>query len=263
MRRSFLSLWVLSLLTSTPAMSEEVWRGSFDSERWLENWQAHSKRSFGLKRARLLRSDSDPDILRVFYPKRSATGSLSRKLGLPEGGAQFLTTVPTFPKEGADQAILAYEVRFAPNFDFVKGGKLPGLFGGERISGKDYPTGDDGFSTRLHWRADGYGEIKAYLPVDGGSAPEFGKNSFRFRPGKWHQIQQQVVLNDPEKKNGHLLMWFDGKLVISEKAVFYRTSPQLRIEGLFFSTFFGGATKEWASKKDTYADFRNFSVRTP
>lgn len=258
-----LSILRLSLLSVTCAMSEEVWEGSFDSEQWLEDWQARSKRSFGIEQTRLIRTDSRPHTLRVFYPKGSATRSLSRKLGIPEGGAQFLTTVPIFPKEGANQAILSYRVRFAPNFDFVKGGKLPGLFGGDRISGKNYPTGDDGFSTRLHWRADGYGEIKAYLPVDGGSAPEFGKNSFRFQPGQWHLIQQQVILNDPKKQNGHLLMWFDGKLVINEKDVLYRTSSQLRIEGLFFSTFFGGRTEEWASREDTYADFRDFSVRIP
>ena len=261
--RALITMLCANLLSLSAAMGEEIWKGSLDSEHWTKEWQVRSSRYFGLKEARVIQSKSEPSSLRIFFPKGSATRSLSRKYNLPEGGAQFLTSVPGFAKGGVDSATLDYQVRFAKNFDFVKGGKLPGLFGGDHISGKEYPTGDNGFSTRLHWRADGYGEIKAYLPVDGGSAPEIGKKSFRFQAGKWHQIRQQVVLNDPKKQNGRLLMWFDGKLVINESKVFYRTSSRLKIEGLFFCTFFGGGTKEWASKKDTYADFRGFSVTTP
>ncbi len=251
------------LMPWSSAMSEGGWKGSFGSEQWSQEWQVRSKRHFGLKDVRIVAPKSESGVLRVFYPKGSATRTLSRKLGLPEGGAQFLTSVPVFPKKGAEKATLTYAVRFAKGFDFVKGGKLPGFFGGDSISGKDYPTGDNGFSTRLHWREGGYGEIKAYLPVDGGSAPEIGKKSFRFQPGKWHLVRQQVVLNDPKKWNGQLRMWFDGKLVINEQAMFYRTSSRLRIEGLFFSTFFGGGTQEWASTKNTYADFRDFKVTCP
>lgn len=242
----------------------ETWKGSFASENWVKDWQVRPTRYFGLKESSLvMHSKSEPSFLRISFPKGSATRSLSRKYKLPEGGAQFLTTVPTFPKKGVEEASLTYSVRFAKGFDFVKGGKLPGLFGGKRISGKDYPTGDDGFSSRLHWRADGYGQIKAYLPVEGGSAPEFGTQTFRFKPGKWHVIRQKVVLNDPKRPNGRLMMWFDGKLVINESQVLYRTGSRLRIEGLFFCTFFGGGTKEWASTRNTFADFRDFSISTP
>jgi hypothetical protein len=36
--------------------------------------------------------------------------------------------------------------------------------------------------------------------------------------------------------------------------------PQLRIRGLFFSTFFGGSDTTWATPVDQAADFANFTV---
>ena len=257
------SAFILSFSLTPLLAGEKAWNGSFNAENWVKEWKIRPSKHFGLKNAQVIHSKSEASFLRISFPKGSATRSLSRKENLPEGGAQFLTTVPVFPKGGVEEATLTYSVRFAKGFDFVKGGKLPGLFGGKRISGKDYPTGDDGFSTRLHWRANGDGQIKAYLPVKGGSAPEFGTRSFRFQPGKWHNIRQKVVFNNPRQANGRLQMWFDGKLVINEKKILYRTGSQLRIEGLFFCTFFGGGTREWASTQDTFADFRNFSVTTP
>ncbi|MGL5755337.1 MULTISPECIES: polysaccharide lyase [Bacteria] len=32
------------------------------------------------------------------------------------------------------------------------------------------------------------------------------------------------------------------------------------MEGLFFSTFFGGSDETWASKDDVFVDFKNFIV---
>jgi len=42
----------------------------------------------------------------------------------------------------------------------------------------------------------------------------------------------------------------------------FRTVPTLRIEGLFFSTFFGGGDASWATPRDQYADFAGFELAT-
>ena len=68
---------------------------------------------------------------------------------------------------------LEYEVFLPAGFDFVKGGKLPGLMGG--------PSGDCGggadpdgcFSVRLMWRRDGAGEAYMYVPQGGQQDPGF------------------------------------------------------------------------------------------
>ena len=46
----------------------------------------------------------------------------------------------------------------------------------------------------------------------------------------------------------------------TQRGMTYRTTDQLKIDGLFFSTFFGGGDESWASPVDQYADFAGFSV---
>jgi hypothetical protein len=57
--------------------------------------------------------------------------------------------------------MVSYELAFDSNFDWVKGGKLPGLRGGLNSTGCSGGNQADGlscFSTRLMWRRDGEGE---------------------------------------------------------------------------------------------------------
>lgn len=56
--------------------------------------------------------------------------------------------------------LLTYEVAFDSTFDWVKGGKLPGLRGGPDANTCDGGSASDGtcFSTRIMWRKSGDGE---------------------------------------------------------------------------------------------------------
>ena len=63
----------------------------------------------------------------------------------------------------ANNVTLDYKVFFPDDFDWVKGGKLPGLYGGHtRCSGGNPAL--DCFSTRLMWRAGGAGELYLVRP---------------------------------------------------------------------------------------------------
>lgn len=59
-----------------------------------------------------------------------------------------------------ESMMVSYEVAFDEGFDWVKGGKLPGLRGGSAngCSGGSQADGSDCFSTRIMWRTDGEGE---------------------------------------------------------------------------------------------------------
>lgn len=57
-----------------------------------------------------------------------------------------------------------FDVMFKKGFDFVRGGKLPGLFGGEGNTGGNKPNGKDGFSARMMWREDGRVVQYLYYP---------------------------------------------------------------------------------------------------
>lgn len=212
--------------------------------------------SFGLDHSRLVTDPSAPGgrFLQVSYPKGSASPTVARADGGSTGGAQLYLRFP----RSADLLFLRYSVRFPAGFQFVKGGKLPGLFGGSAGSGGNHR--DDGFSTRFMWRRDGAGEVYAYFPGATGDGASLGRGSWIFSPGRWAQIEQRVQLNTPGRADGTITVWLDGHRVFHQPDLIFRTDGRLHIDGLFFSTFFGGGDPSWASPVDQHVDFADFTV---
>ena len=97
---------------------------------------------------------SSSPVLQVTY----AAGSYSHDTG----GAQFYTLWNT--SDGTTdfaRMMVSYEIAFEGNFDWVKGGKLPGIRGGldsTGCSGGNKADGQECFSSRLMWRKGGTGE---------------------------------------------------------------------------------------------------------
>jgi hypothetical protein len=210
--------------------------------------------SFGLDISQLV---DDPDapggaLLRTSYP----AGSASRGTDGPGGGMQAYLQLPN-PVDVLD---LTYQVRFPEGFDFVKGGKLPGLYGGTVTSGQNIPDGTNGLSTRYMWRADGAGEVYAYLPTSEEHGTSLGRGCWSFTPGTWTTLQQRVQLNTPDEQDGRITVWQDDRLVLDRGGLEFRTTDELRIDGLFFSTFFGGDDSSWASPVDQNVDFAEFTL---
>lgn len=241
------------------AVSRSLWNGHQLSGNWMDEWEIRQEKSWGLDNLEVISEPGEPfeHILRVSYPAGSASPSVSRQAGVPIGGVQFYANLSIPPQTGLR---LSYYVRFSDNFDFVKGGKLPGLFGGDGASGGDIPDGTDGFSIRMMWRRNGDGEVYAYLPTSEDYGTSIGRGSWRFVPGTWYRIDQEVRLNQPSQADGQIRVWIDGELVIDQAGLTFRTVDSLQIDGLFFSTFFGGGDESWATPHDVYADFANFSV---
>ena len=90
-------------------------------------------------------NDGDSKVLAVTYPEGLFGSSDSAT------GAQWILNF----EAGYEAVEIEYRVKFGAGFDFVRGGKLPGLTGGEGNVGGDKPDGTDGFSARMHWRTDG------------------------------------------------------------------------------------------------------------
>jgi hypothetical protein len=90
-------------------------------------------------------------VLEVTYP----AGSYS----VSTGGAQLYSLWNT--STPLQSMLLSYEVAFDAGFDWVRGGKLPGLKGGPDplgCSGGNKPNGSDCFSALMMWRTNGTGE---------------------------------------------------------------------------------------------------------
>jgi len=235
------------------------WSTSFERVDWMSEWAPQKTGAFGKDNTSV---ESDPQspggrFLRVRYYKGGASPSASRRDGIREGGAQVLGTFESGPVE---HAFLRYFVRFPEAFNFVKGGKLPGFYGGSQISGGHIPDGTNGFSTRFMWRSDGQGEVYAYLPSSTRFGTSLGRGSWSFARGKWQCIEQELALNTPGQPNGFVHVWLDGQPVFQDEQLLFRTAGSLRVEGVFFSTFFGGGDASFAPPADTYADFAAFAV---
>lgn len=240
------------------AVQAAPWQTSFARSDWLTEWQPRPHGSWGLENLAVQAGSDGPfrKFLRASFPKGSSSPAASRNEKAPVGGGQFYGQLD----RPVDHLFLRYYLRFAPGFDFVKGGKLPGLYGGTQTSGGHIPDGTDGFSTRFMWRTGGQGELYAYLPSSDKYGTSFARGSFSFTPGKWHCIEQELTLNTPGKPDGIVRGWLDGKSVFQTEGLLFRTVPSLRIEGVFFSTFFGGSDTTWASTTDTYVDFADFAT---
>lgn len=209
--------------------------------------------------------------LRLLYPEGSVGPSDSTG-----GGAQWNFNLD----QSYDELYLSYRVKFGESFDFVRGGKLPGLAGGTANSGGNPPDGTDGWSARMMWRTNGSGGSPAtgdtanlvqyvYHPDQPGT---FGED-FRYDDGpdsqwqafeddRWYQLQHRVVMNTPGQNDGLIQGWVDGELVMEAQGLRFRDTADFPIDQVFFSTFFGGGDPSWAPTKDEFVYFDDFVVST-
>src|ERR1019366_926325 len=119
----------------------------FESDPWTSSWGLAWGPEPAVNGALVNGKDAfEGHSLRVKYPKGTFSSG---------GGLQSLTDFSKFPLKPQESLYLRYYVRFDPGIDFVKGGKLPGLAGGNGNTGGHKPNGSDGWSARVMWRADG------------------------------------------------------------------------------------------------------------
>ena len=252
----------------TPCSERYPLVASLQANDWIQSGKQAirsdfaSTRDWGTEENLLLLNPLDSGLaepaLRVLYPKNSSSPSDADEEGVPRGGLGFYTAEKAFA--GSDRACLRYRVRFEEGFDFVKGGKLPGLYGGEAPSGGEEATGENGFSLRLMWREQGQGELYPYLvDLEGES---IGRGTWHFPSGRWIEVEQEVILNAPDKNNGVARIWIDSWPVLERRDLTYRTTDKVGIDGLMFSTFFGGTGEEWRTPHDQHADFATFHLFT-
>ena len=140
---------------------------------------------------------------------------------------------------------MSYRVRFEDGFDFVKGGKLPGLIGGTGNTGGNRPNGSDGWSGRMMWRRGGDAVQYVYHPDQPGIYGEDFRWERRFEPGRWHTVEHRFVMNDPRKHDGILQAWFDGQEALYVDDLRFRDVDSFAIDQFYTSTFFGGGDSTW------------------
>ena len=73
------------------------------------------------------------------------------------------------------------------------------------------------------WRKDGDLEGYLYIPgKEGAYGKSFGRGAFRFEPGKYYKVEQELTLNTPGKDDGLLIIYVDEKEVFRDNTVKFR-----------------------------------------
>ncbi|KAL0947644.1 hypothetical protein HGRIS_013731 [Hohenbuehelia grisea] len=196
--------------------------------------------------------------MKAHFPKGSYTFGHQ-----PQGGLSFYAPGPAnVDLKNAKEVTFGYSVYFEAGFAWNKGGKLPGIYGGNSddvaISCSGGRRSTACFSARLMWRGNGAGEFYTYLPPSFEAnkklcnvAPEsdcnptygasVGRGAFHFKSGQWNTVTERVRLNDAGKSNGEIELFVEGKSVINVSGLVLRDSDAGRMRGVQMQTFFGGA----------------------
>ncbi|KAI8096851.1 uncharacterized protein BX664DRAFT_257187 [Halteromyces radiatus] len=218
-------------------------------------------------------------VMRVLYGQ----GSYSPKGNTQDnvqGGTVFFSR--PFGNQSYAQAMVRYDMAVDPNFDWMLGGKWPGIYGGipsRGCSGGHQANGDTCFSVRLMWRENGLGEVYMYVPTSETLCKQteevicnkqygisVSRGRITYPRGKWTKFEIFTKVNDPpSESNGVLQVWQDDQIVVELTNLRYRTNNAFAISSLMFSTFFGGSSTQYATPHDTFAYFKNiqFSVADP
>lgn len=217
----------------------------------------------------------------ALYPKGSYSPSAT---DAPRGGIGLYYPGPAganWSDPASTQILFSYGVYFPTGFQFVKGGKLPGPYGGANedtsyaCSGGRQEDRDQCFDLRLMWRSNGAGEIYAYIPelasnnatvsklkgtvIDSNFGISVARGAFKFATGDWTVVAQRVQLNDVGQANGELELFVNGVSVIHATGLIIRQQATSVFRGVHFQTFFGGSDSTWASPVDQQVFFAGMS----
>lgn len=254
--RAWLTLLVISCISSARSVHAaesrpSPWRslppmgaaGPCSVETWKKNWPGCEFED-GVKEGHLsLVQWGDGLGWRIAFPPGG--------IGPEMGGVGWRWPLP---ERTCRTVVLRYSVEFEPGFEFVKGGKLPGLCGGPKtITGGDTCTGYDGWSVRIMWRREGRGQAYVYHPrMSAKYGDEFDfPADFRFPIGQPVALRMAVQMNSPGRADGTLHVWATlpgstEKLVVERSGMEWTKDSRIGVDSILFNVFHGGNDTSWA-----------------
>lgn len=159
---------------------------------------------------------------------------------------------------------ITYKVRFGPNFQWSRGGKVGfGFLIGDGNTGCDKADDGNGGSIRLMWynqtnQKDGTGTDNPYfrpyvyykdMPQQCGDS--FGKQSKILAKNTWYTIKIRVKSNTGSNYDGSVFYSVDGVTLLSMNNIRWTTNTSKRlIRQISFHTFRGGSQDYWGSTTD-------------
>jgi hypothetical protein len=173
----------------------------------------------------------------------------ANRFGGPQGHNHRINLKP------AREYLFEYRVRFDGDFPFTRGGKIPGLAGGNTPTGC-VNVNANGFSARMMWRTNG--QLVGYI-YDQTQSSACGNNittSHNFRGNTWYSIKERVRVNTGNASDGILQIWVDDRLLIDRKNMRYMNAGANNlVNSILFHSFFGGSTQAWAPSRQCSISF--------
>jgi hypothetical protein len=194
----------------------------------------------GTPTARLL----EHELLSI-APGEGTTGSTGLRatyVGYERGSRRIVRNVP-LPEPGLEFS-LNYDVRFEPDFQFVKGGKLLGLGPEKRITGGRLIV-PEGWSARVTFKDGGQVKLYTYHQDMQGQYGDRGEvqQDFRFEKNRYYSVSLHVRVNDPpQAANGFSRLYIDGQMIERHENLRLRGAggEATLINDFLFSSFHGG-----------------------
>lgn len=209
----------------------------FSSLQTMDSWDILGwKWHYGRQNVTLVHNKE----IKVRYPRTSRNPK-----NKPVGGFGAV-----FECEPERELEFSYDVSFAPDFEWVKGGKLHGIYFKDHVSGGE--KAKEGGSIRFMWRKGGQAEVYVYHPKQ---KAKYG-DSFKFK-GKFVKGQRNALSIKWSKRGEFDLIEAKLNGETLEIPFQFNHLPS----GVFYSTFFGGNDRSWRARKDETVVFNDFELK--
>jgi len=191
--------------------------------------------------------------------------ALRQRYDPTDRGSMRVVTGATLPE--ARTYRIVQSIQFEPGWDWggdrFQGGKVGfGFSGGAAPSGGEIDPA--GFSVRLSWRGnlDGTGRLAVYA-YSADRPGRFGEDiaigQFEAPIGEWFDVVMEVTTNSSiNAYDGSLRVWIDGELLTDQSGIGWQMAGDVpHIDNMYYSSFYGGGTAEWAPDQTTFARVAN------
>ncbi len=229
----------------------------FESDSWREVWSGGGRETVSVV-AKDNELGSEPlqnKAMRIEVPKGGHYGaSIEYK---------FKDRIGSEPEE----IYFRYYLRFGSDWNPRRGGKLPGIGGtyGRGGWGGRPANGRNGWSARGQFEGQRAGKTPIgfycyHADMRGryGSSWIWEHDKLGYlENNRWYCIEQHVRMNTPEKNDGILRGWVDGKPAFEKTNVRMRDVSDLKIECIWINLYHGGT---WTADSDDHLFIDNIVV---
>lgn len=230
--------------------------GPYDYDEWSEDWDYPSWANRQVVPDIITSADPENSskVMRFHFPEGS--------IGPAEGGGQWYKTL----NEPFHELYFSYRIKFKPGFQWVLGGKIPGVRGGPEWEGFDPPPWDKGFIVLLMWNNRPGIDFYYYHHDQQHTYGDSRTWDYTIEADRWYTITIRVVLNSVDENGGFndgiLEGFIDNQMVCQVTGLKLRNLSEIGTDNLIINSFFGGSTDEWASIRDEWIDLDDFITFT-